>query len=111
MKTTITLNPERVNRAWAIAHALAHPLRLKILDYIHRHGTTNVNQIYKSLDIEQSITSQHLRILRDAGIVENEREGKYVHYCLNYDQVEQASNAVSAFMRADKIYQMSSSLS
>lgn len=109
MKTKVTLNPERVNKAWAIAHALAHPLRLRILDFIHGEGTTNVNQIFTALKIEQSITSQHLRILRDAGIVENERDGKFVHYCLNYSQVERASNAVTAFMQSDKIYRMSSS--
>lgn len=111
MKTKVTLNPERVNKAWAIAHALAHPLRLRILDYIHGEKTTNVNKIYTALKIEQSITSQHLRILRDAGIVDFERDGKYVHYSLNYDVVEKASNAVSTFMKTDKIYRLSSSTS
>lgn len=103
----VTLNPERVSKAWVIAHALAHPLRLKIIDYIHRQGTTNVNNIYNDLKIEQSITSQHLRILREANVVEFERDGKFVHYSLNYKQVEQASSAVMKFTHSDQIYQLS----
>jgi len=105
----VTLNPERVSKAWAIAHALAHPLRLRILDYIHSQGSTNVNNIYRTLNIEQSITSQHLRILREADIVNYERDGKYVHYVLNYRQVEQASLAVSSFCHTDEIYRLSNS--
>lgn len=107
MKTTkVSLNPERVNTAWAIAHALAHPLRLQILEYIDRMGKTNVNNIYRSLQIEQSITSQHLRILRDAEIVYNEKDGKFVHYAINYDRVEKASSAVKTYSQADQIFQM-----
>lgn len=104
----VTLNPERVSKAWVIAHALAHPLRLRILNYIHSQGTTNVNNIYRTLNIEQSITSQHLRILREADIVNYERDGKFVHYMLNYTKVEQAVNAVSKFTHSDEIYRLSS---
>ncbi|GAA5220204.1 ArsR/SmtB family transcription factor [Membranihabitans marinus] len=107
MKTTkVTLNPERVGKAWAIAHALAHPLRLRILEFIDSMGSTNVNRIYRALDIEQSITSQHLRILRDAGIVVNEKDGKYVHYAINYERVENAAMATSAFAEVDRAYTM-----
>ena len=103
----VTLNPERVSKAWVIAHALAHPLRLKIIDFVHRQGTTNVNNIYNALKIEQSITSQHLKILREANIVVFERDGKFVHYSINYNQVEQASNAVRKFTYTDEIYHLS----
>ena len=105
-----TLNPERVSKAWVIAHALAHPLRLRIINYIHSQRITNVNSIYRTLEIEQSITSQHLRILREAGVVEHERDGKFVHYQLNYDLVEQATNAVKTFTHSDEIYRLSSTV-
>lgn len=107
MKTTkVSLNPERVNTAWAIAHALAHPLRLRILEYIDSMGKTNVNNIYKTLQIEQSITSQHLRILRDADIVSNEKDGKFVHYAINYDRISKASSAVASYTKTDQLFQM-----
>jgi len=79
--------------------ALAHPLRLKILDFIDGHGTINVNKIYKTLDLEQSITSQHLRILRSANVLEAKRVGKFIHYNIRYSTVRRAARAVSNFMQ------------
>ena len=97
-----TLNPERVSKAWVIAHALAHPLRLRIINYIHSQRTTNVNSIYRTLEIEQSITSQHLRIMRVAGILEARREGKYVYYSIDYPTVIKAEKAIDNFVKAEK---------
>jgi ArsR family transcriptional regulator len=80
--------------------ALAHPLRLKILEFIDRNEAINVNKIYNTLKLEQSITSQHLRILRLAGVVEAEKDGKYVTYSINYDVVKKASIAVNNYVKA-----------
>jgi ArsR family transcriptional regulator len=78
--------------------ALAHPLRLKILGFIDANKSINVNKIYSSLDIEQSITSQHLKILRMAGVVSVEVTGKFHIYCINYDVINKASFAVNKFV-------------
>ena len=53
-----------------ILRALAHPLRLQIVAFIDQNKRINVNKIYNTLKLEQSITSQHLKILRDAEILE-----------------------------------------
>lgn len=78
--------------------ALAHPLRLKILEYIDSQGVINVNKIYHTLGIEQSVTSQHLRLLRLAGVVNAKKEGKYVLYDINYDVLIKAQKAVNNFL-------------
>ncbi len=78
--------------------ALAHPLRLKILEYIDNQGVINVNRIYSTLNIEQSVTSQHLRFLRLAGVVNASKEGKFVHYNINYDVLSRAERAVNRFL-------------
>jgi len=78
--------------------ALAHPLRLKILEFIDMKGVINVNKIYNNLQIEQSVTSQHLRLLRLAGVVNARKEGKYVHYNINYDVLSKAERAVNRFL-------------
>ncbi len=80
-----------------IVKALAHPLRLKILEYIDNKGSINVNKIYTALKIEQSITSQHLRVLRMAGIVHSDKEGKYVHYTIDYPTIEKTVKALKNF--------------
>lgn len=83
-----------------ILRALAHPLRMRILEFIDQHKLINVNRIYSSLNLEQSITSQHLRILRQAGLVETEREGKFIHYKLNYPRLHNTVAAIKSYQIA-----------
>ena len=68
-QTKVRFSSDKLNYSCNLMRALAHPLRLKILEYIDQKGETNVNKIYRELQIEQSITSQHLKILRLAGVV------------------------------------------
>ena len=81
-----------------ILRALAHPLRMKILEFIDKNKTINVNKIYNTLKLEQSITSQHLKILRASGLVHTHREGKFVHYTIDYPKLVVAIKAVDMFM-------------
>lgn len=87
---------EHLNASSELMRALAHPLRIKILEYIDAEKQVSVNSIHNGLKLEQSLTSQHLRILRDAGLVEAERDGKFVMYQVNY---EKATNIVQAVRR------------
>ncbi len=97
-KTKVVFNSEKLDYSSELMRALAHPLRLKILEFIDSHEKINVNKIYKSLDLEQSITSQHLKILKMAGVVHSNKDGKYIHYHINYDVVERAIHAVNNFV-------------
>lgn len=97
-KTKVNINPEKLEVSAALLRALAHPLRLKILAFIDKNQSINVNKIYSSLDLEQSITSQHLRILRLADLVKTEREGKYIHYSVDYERVEKTVKAIQYFL-------------
>ncbi len=96
-RTKVTFNNEKLQLSCEIVRALAHPLRLKILEFIDTHRRINVNKIYNTLKIEQSITSQHLRILRLAGIVHAERDGKFIHYTLDYEKIQTAQTAIDHF--------------
>lgn len=77
--------------------ACTHPLRLKLIAYIHEHQNINVNSIYDSLNLKQSVTSQHLKILRDARLVFTHRDGKYIFYSLNYILLEQISDSIQKY--------------
>ena len=99
MKDTSTkIQQDNLQLSSEILRALAHPLRLKILQFIDQNDTINVNKIYNTLKLEQSITSQHLRILRSAGLVDTEKEGKYRHYHINYARIQQVLKAIKNFM-------------
>jgi len=101
-RTKVTFSEAKLNYSCDLMRALAHPLRLKILEFIDGVGETNVNKIYRSLNIEQSITSQHLRILRLADVVQCERSGKMVLYKIKYDVVTKAEKALNNFLTKDK---------
>lgn len=96
--TKVVFNNEKLHYSSELMRALAHPLRLKILEFIDQHGAINVNKIYNTLNIEQSITSQHLKIMKMAGVVHAEKEGKYVTYSIDYDVVTRAERAVKNFL-------------
>lgn len=78
-----------------IMRALAHPLRMQMLHFIDAHGSACVNEIFSAMDIEQSIASQHLRILRQCHLVLTRRDQKFVHYSLNYGKMEEAGKVAA----------------
>ena len=98
-KIHLSIPSDKLEVSSTLLRALAHPLRLKILAFIDKHQSISVNKIYTSLDLEQSIASQHLRVLRLAELVKTEREGKFVHYSVDYARIEKAVGAIRNFLQ------------
>ena len=96
--TQVGINPEKLEAASELLRALAHPLRLQIVEFIDQNDAINVNKIYNTLKLEQSITSQHLRVLRTTDLVSTEREGKFIHYRVDYDKIDQTLKAIRNFL-------------
>jgi ArsR family transcriptional regulator, virulence genes transcriptional regulator len=71
--------------------ALAHPRRLEIVQLL-RDQELCVSDIYEMLDLPQANISQHLLILRDAGVVTTQRNGKQILYTLAHPKIIQASD-------------------
>lgn len=63
--------------------ALRNPLRQRMLKFIIANPKTPVNAIVAKINDDQSIISQHLGILREAGIVTTLRKGRSIHYSIN----------------------------
>ena len=61
--------------------------RLEIIEIL-KNGEMNVNDLSKSLKISQSAVSQHLRVLRSAGLVNDRRNGYWIFYSLNREALE-----------------------
>jgi DNA-binding transcriptional ArsR family regulator len=77
-----------VKKASLILRAINHKLRQQILKLIDEHGKITVTDIYVKLRLEQSVASQHLAILRKAGFVKTERDGKYIYYTVNASRLD-----------------------
>ena len=101
-KSKVNIDNDKLQLSSEILRAIAHPLRLQILEFIDQNKRINVNKIYNTLKLEQSITSQHLRILRDTEILETKRTGKYIFYSLNYSRIENTVKSVNNFLERQK---------
>ncbi|MEO6167381.1 MAG: metalloregulator ArsR/SmtB family transcription factor [Chitinophagales bacterium] len=97
MTETLMLDYALAKKGLSRIKALAHPLRLSIIAFIDKNGEINVNKIYRSLKLEQSITSQHLKILRTAELVKYRRDGKRIYYSIHYSNVKQLMNTIKKF--------------
>lgn len=81
-------------KAAMILRALNHKLRQQIVKLIDDHQKMTVTEIYVKLRLEQSVASQHLAILRRAGIVITTREGKFIFYTVDYTRLDQVNQFV-----------------
>jgi ArsR family transcriptional regulator len=69
-----------------IFKALSDPTRLRLVKMLSgKRGALCVNALSHMLGVTQSAVSQHLRVLRQAGLVRGERRGNFVHYALDQD--------------------------
>lgn len=75
----------KIKIAAQVLRAVNHKLRQNIIELIQKQdkGRITVTEIYVLLRLEQSVASQHLAILRKAGVVTTEREGKFIYYSVN----------------------------
>lgn len=90
------INGDNLRPAVRAIKALAHPVRLNIIRVIHENnGSANVGEIYSALQLEQSIASQHLRVLRQAALVNTRRDRKFIYYSLDYERIARTTRAVA----------------
>jgi ArsR family transcriptional regulator, arsenate/arsenite/antimonite-responsive transcriptional repressor len=78
-------------------HALADPTRLAILDLL-RDGERRVCDLTEALDAAQSRLSFHLKVLKDAELVLDRRDGRWVHYRLHIDALDAVREALAQLL-------------
>ena len=67
-----------------LAKAIGHPVRVRILRMLSQREARVCSQIVGELPLAQSTVSEHLRILKDAGLVRSSQDGPRIGYCINY---------------------------
>jgi ArsR family transcriptional regulator len=77
-----TLSPDQLEFAASILKAVAHPIRLSILQLLDNEKRLSVNEICQRINSEQSLTSHHLSNMKLKGILGSKREGQRVYYYL-----------------------------
>ena len=87
---------ERAIRMAAVAKALGDPVRLQLVDVLRRHaGRVCVCELVPLFDIAQPTLSHHLKVLREAGVVDSERRGLWAYYYVRSDALEELSSWLS----------------
>ena len=90
----IQLDYAELRKAVLVLRAINHKLRQRIIDLLEENQSMTVTDIYIKLRLEQSVASQHLAILRRAGVVATDRHGKFIYYSLDKDRLAQISRLV-----------------
>lgn len=94
LNSSINVDYNALKKAALVLRALNHKLRQQLLKLIEEEKKITVTEIYVRLRLEQSVASQHLAILRKAGIVNTERDGKFIFYTINYKRIDEISQFV-----------------
>lgn len=79
MNKNMLISDKILETAAECLKCIAHPHRLKILDILEQ-GEFTVNEIVELLNISQSVTSDHLRLMHAKGILSSSRKGRNVYY-------------------------------
>jgi ArsR family transcriptional regulator, arsenate/arsenite/antimonite-responsive transcriptional repressor len=85
------------------AKAMGHPTRLIILEFLAKQETCFFGAIHEELPIAKATVSQHLKELKEAGLIQGEIEGPKVKYCINQTNWEIANKAFKKFFQDCKI--------
>jgi ArsR family transcriptional regulator len=81
-----TLDPDE--EAARLAKALGHPARVKIIRFLLEREECVVGEIVGELPLAQSTVSQHLKVLREAGLIRGEVDGPRICYCADETRIE-----------------------
>ena len=95
MKKTAIVGQDRLlyEMQAEICSALAHPVRLQILDLLSG-GEKNSSQLLEVLEIPKANLSQHLSVLKDAGLIKPRREGLFQFFSVAIPQIKDACSLV-----------------
>ena len=79
------------------AKAMGHPARIAILQFLARQETCYFGDIHEELPIAKATVSQHLKELKEAGLIQGEVEPPKVKYCINRDNWQLAKELLGGF--------------
>ena len=84
-----------LSRAAELFHALSDPTRLAVLELL-REGERCVCELQAEIDASQSRLSFHLKVLKDAGLVSDRKEGRWSYYAMTSETLSEAHDVVRA---------------
>lgn len=96
MKPIITKEQKQLAR---YAKAMGHPIRIYILELLTKQACCYSGDLSEILPIAKSTLSQHLKELKNAGLIQGEIEAPKIKYCINKDNWEKAKQLLKTFYK------------
>ena len=87
--------PQADHELAVLAKAIGHPARVRILRLLSKREARVCSQIVGELPLAQSTVSEHLRILREAGLIRSREDGPRVGYCIHYETLRRLKALVA----------------
>ena len=81
-----------------LAKALGHPARIAIMQFLAKQETCYFGDIHEELPIAKATVSQHLKELKNAGLIQGQIETPKVKYCINKENWKLAQELLNEFM-------------
>jgi ArsR family transcriptional regulator, arsenate/arsenite/antimonite-responsive transcriptional repressor len=92
--------PDKITKITEALKAVADPNRIKILKLLAANEKLCVGMIARKLAITQPAVSQHLKVLKNAGLVESNKIGLHVHYWFNMTAITRLTNDLKSLFVA-----------
>lgn len=101
--TKTDLYTERQNKLAELLKCLGHPARIAILDYLVDKKTCINTSLVNEIGLAQPTISQHLKELKDAGLIKGTVEGKAMNYCIDIKNWERIKNELETFFKRNSM--------
>lgn len=96
--TKTELFKSELQEAASIFSALGHPARLAILEYLAESKVCISGDISGELPLSRSTVNQHLKVLKNQGLIKGSISGTKVNYCLNTEMIKGIKPIINAFL-------------
>lgn len=91
-----------LRKAHYLLRALDHDLRIRMIQFLHQQKQCTVTEVFVHFRLVQAVASQHLAILRRAGVVHTTRKGKHVFYKPNYERLNDVLTLIGKLSNSEK---------
>lgn len=90
---------EQQNQIARIGRAISHPARVMILQYLFQEENCVCGELVSKIGLAQSTISQHLKELKEIGLIKGNINGSNICYCIHQENWEQMKNLLSPFIK------------
>lgn len=97
MSNPVTLTPEK-QRLAKMLKALGNPVRFQIVEFLAENQMCITNDIVRNTPLAQSTVSQHLKVLKECGLIRGEIEGPATCYCLDSESFQWLKDQIGNWM-------------